>query len=674
MVLQQNSEVKIWGWADEKTLVSVTTSWDGKEYTATANDNRNWGVVITTPVAGGPHSIQINDIKLDNVMSGEVWICSGQSNMQWALSATYNAEAEISSARFPEIRLFYVARQYADEPKKDCYGSWKPCNPETAKSFSAVAYYFGKELHKNLNVPIGLIHTSWGGTPAEAWTRKDVLENDEDLKVYLERFNEKIVKSDPGILPLNQRSPSSLYNAMISPLIPYMIKGAIWYQGEANVREASLYEKLFPAMITNWRQDWGQEFPFYFVQLAPYAYNTPVVGADLRDSQRKTLTLSNTGMAVTMDIGNPTDIHPRNKQDVGKRLALWALAKDYGKKDLEYSGPLYKSIKIEGQKVRVYFDQVDGGLTAKGDGLTHFEVAGADQVFFPAKANIDGETIVAFAEEIDQPVAVRYAFSNIAEPNLFNKAGLPASSFRSDNWPIISIPVRINGHYDSENGDFKIELDSNDPNAKIYYTTDGGEPTMQSQEYKQPLSLNKTVKIKARAFKNGLASLSIAEHSFVKNLATGKNIELANSYSRKYQASGKLALVDGILGSMDYHDGVWQGYEQKDLDVTIDLGAEKEISLIGTRFLQNMNGWIFLPSNVIISLSDDGKVFEDIGLLKHDIALSKPGSILKEFQLNLDKTDTRFIRVQAKNIEICPEWHPGAGGKAWLFCDEIIVE
>jgi hypothetical protein len=461
---------------------------------------------------------------------------------------------------------------------------------------------------------------------------------------------------------------------MIAPLLPYAIKGAIWYQGEANVRDAILYEQLFPTMIQNWRDDWGQDFPFYFVQLAPFNYNTPIVGAALRDAQRKTLSLKNTGMAVTLDIGNPTDIHPKNKQDVGKRLALWAMANDYNKKDLVFSGPLFKSMQIEGKKARITFDHIGSGLVVKGKILTHFEIAGGDQVFFPAKAEIKRNTVFVSAKEVKKPVAVRYAFTNSAEPNLFNKEGLPASSFRTDDWTIIAIPVRISGRYSEIDEGFQIELKSDDPSAEIRYTTDGSEPTLKSNKYHSPLSLKKTVLIKARAFKNGTASLAVAENKFTINLATGKKIILAKPYSKKYPASGKMAMVDGITGSSNFHDGVWQGYERIDFDATIDLGESRSISHISVGFIQEMKSWIFLPKEVTFEGSRNGQTFNLLGTLTHEVELSTPGSIVKSFTLGIEKTKARFVRVRAKNVGICPDWHPGAGGKAWLFVDEIVIE
>jgi sialate O-acetylesterase len=373
-----------------------------------------------------------NKIVLDDVLVGEVWICSGQSNMQWSVNRAANAEEEVAAANYPKIRLFTVTRKVAEEPAEDCEGSWAACSPESVPGFSAVAYFFGRTLFRKLNVPVGLVNTSWGGTIAEAWTSDEGLRGEPDFEPILERAAE--------FKPKVPNQASVLFNAMIQPLVPLGIRGAIWYQGESNVTRAEQYQKLFPAMIRDWRKQWGQgDFPFLFVQLAPFRYkrNDPAACAELREAQRLALSLASTGMAVTTDIGNTTNIHPTNKQEVGRRLALWALAKTYGKACC-YSGPLYKSMAVEGGKVRVSFEHACGGLVAKGGALTDFTIAGADGRFVSAVATIDGETVVVHSDELAKPVAVRFGWRDDAEPNLFNGEGLPASPFRTDDFELVT--------------------------------------------------------------------------------------------------------------------------------------------------------------------------------------------------------------------------------------------
>ncbi len=479
MVLQRGKKTPIWGWAEPGEKVRVKGSWQLFGTSTKAKDNGKWMVKIRPPKAGGPYEIVLkgnNTITLKNILVGEVWICSGQSNMQWSVRQAANPEQEVAVADFPKVRLFTVKRKVAEQPQSDCVGSWTMCSPETVPGFSAVGYFFGRELHQQLDVPVGLIHTSWGGTPAEAWTRRGVLESEPDCIPILQRFDEAMAKypeakkqyeekvkkwkeavekakaegkdpprrPGPPFGPGNPHSPAGLYNAMIAPLIPYGIQGAIWYQGESNAGRAYQYRQLFPAMITNWREDWGQgKFPFLFVQLANFMAADPEpvdsAWAELREAQLMTLALPKTGMAVIIDIGEANNIHPKNKQDVGKRLALWALAKTYGKKQV-YSGPIYKSMKTEGNKIILDFEHVGGGLAAGGgEPLKGFAVAGAERKFVWADAKIEGDTVVVSSNEVSVPVAVRYGWANNPVCNLYNKEGLPASPFRTDDWPGITV-------------------------------------------------------------------------------------------------------------------------------------------------------------------------------------------------------------------------------------------
>jgi sialate O-acetylesterase len=439
MVLQQQKKVNLWGWAEagEKIVVKLA---DASAET-NADQQGKWKVVLDPPAAGGPYEMTVsgnNRLTIKDILVGEVWICSGQSNMEWPIAASNNANEETENAKFPNMRLFTVTKKIAQDPQSDCEGSWKPCAPSSVASFSAVGYFFGRRLHKELNVPVGVVNSSWGGTLAEAWTSNSTLAGNEMFAKILER--------SADFDPRTPHQASVLFNGMINPLIPFGIRGVIWYQGESNIKRAEQYAVLFPAMIQDWRKNWGQEeFPFYYVQLAPFRYQSldPSLCAELREAQLDTLSVPNTGMTVTMDIGNVKDIHPRNKQDVGKRLAGWALAKTYGRKDLIYSGPLYESMTVEGSKVRIKFKHVAEGLVARGDGpLTDFTLAGEDQKFVPAQAVIDGQTVVVSSDQVSKPVAVRFGWRDDAQPNLFNSAGLPASPFRTDRFPLKTAGAR----------------------------------------------------------------------------------------------------------------------------------------------------------------------------------------------------------------------------------------
>jgi sialate O-acetylesterase len=637
MVLQQNTDVSFWGKAEPNLKVDIKASW-GESANTIVNADGKWLVKIKTPKAGGPFEVnlQIGDsaITYENVLTGEVWLGSGQSNMEMPLrgwppnDTILNSSEEIKNANYPQIRFFTVSRAISNEREFNLNGKWDECNPATAEGFSATAYFFGRKLHQELKVPIGLIHSSWGGTPVESWINGDFLsrveeyksiisdvENsteetrkynkwlfshpvidvsskpeaekwknlefddmgcaetnfqDDDLKemnlpvlwestevgnfdgviwfrkeilipanwtdkdlivelgpiddidrtyvngkliggyetdgywntdrvykvpkeiveskniviavrvidirggggIYGSKEKLKIHPADsdesislsgswkylpvaeyrepkfyvfgvegsdyyskpPVKIGLSDHTPTVLFNAMINPLIPFPIKGVIWYQGESNTGDPEMYATLFPLMIKNWRSEWQNDFPFYYVQIAPYDYGDDTHSERLRETQLKSLSVPNTGMAVTLDIGNANNIHPAYKQEVGERLASWALAETYDK-DVPYSGPLYKSMKIENDKIILSFDYSDGGLIIKeANGENNFLIAGEDKVFKKASVKVDGDKLILYSSEIKNPLAVRYTWSNTAEATLFNKAGLPASTFRTDDW------------------------------------------------------------------------------------------------------------------------------------------------------------------------------------------------------------------------------------------------
>ena len=636
MVLQQKSKVAVWGWASPGETITVKGNWSRWSVTTETDENGKWMLWLKTPKAGGPYTLSIlgqTQIELNDVMVGEVWLCSGQSNMDMWITkgagkaGVLNYVEEIQNTNYPDIRLFQVKKKVAETPQDDCAGTWKACNPDNVAKFSAVAYYFGREIFEHLNVPVGLIQSSWGGTPAEAWTSREALESNMNCRQYLEKYD-SVVRSEDEIaklmkayrvdlnkwlmesyfldkhiwrswitpelddsdwqtmnLPANWESAglpdfdgvvwfrkhfdvpeeflgkdlvfdlgpvddmdrtfingkkvgeiqergkwrvfreypvpadllvpgdnvvsirvmdykgsggiydagdhlkivskndssmtislvgdwlykvvydlkehrpipdapgvldkytaTSLYNGMIAPLIPYTIKGVIWYQGESNRKKAYLYRELFPLMISDWRQRWEQdEFPFYYVQIAPFNYNSKApIAAELRESQLMSLSVPNTGMVITMDIGDVDDVHPRDKKEVGRRLSLWALAETYNQKNITYSGPLYKSMVIEGDRIRIYFDHADNGMLVKGGELIHFTITGSDSVFLPAKARIEANTAIVWNETIQNPIAVRYGWSNTAELNLYNSAGLPASPFRTDNFRVSTQITAVN--------------------------------------------------------------------------------------------------------------------------------------------------------------------------------------------------------------------------------------
>lgn len=635
MVLQQKNEAAVWGSAEVNQKVTVTASW-GKSVSVNANSDGTWSTKIKTPKAGGPFEVIVSSgnekIIFKNVLIGEVWLCSGQSNMEMPLAGwppadtIHGATKEIPAANYPNLRLFTVKRAVSSAPEKDCIGNWSVCTPEMASTFSATAFFFGKKLMEELKIPIGLIHSSWGGTPAEAWTSgkdlsslplyKDLMEKFANSKQEYERLfswlnqlpqinlsqdtstiwgkldfkdsecskinyddskwpeinmpgswdiiglgnfdgtlwfrkqieipetwlNKDLILSlgpiddmdatyvngvkvggfeeegywqaernyvipaeltkeknltiavrvidnqggggmygsadkfllhlkgtaesisiggtwkylpvaeyrdtkfyvyEPTNLEFANRpkvsvevsafSPTTLYNAMVSPLIPYNLRGAIWYQGESNTGDAEFYKKVFPIMINNWRSDWKNQFSFYYTQIAPFNYGEETSSQLLREAQLLSLSVPKTGMAVTLDIGNVDNIHPGNKKDVGERLARWALAKDYGKK-VVVSGPVYKSAKVANGKMILSFDYADQLEIKLRDGKNNFVIAGDDKLFTEAIVEIKGKTLIVSSPNVKEPKAVRYCWSDITEGTLFNGVGLPASSFRTDDW------------------------------------------------------------------------------------------------------------------------------------------------------------------------------------------------------------------------------------------------
>ena len=488
-VLQRNVPIPVWGAARDGE--KVTVRFDGQTVSTTAAAGE-WMVKLPPHKEGGPYQLTFagdNTVTFNNVLVGEVWLCAGQSNMEFGLKSA--SENEIPKANYPKLRMFSTPRLISATPRTEANGQWVECDPTSAARFSAVAYFFGRDLHKTLNVPVGLFVSAWGATAAEAWTSIEGLSKAPELAKYVKAIekvqadyaktaaaypeeeaaynelkkqwdaefgkayaktlaawgqNAKMAEAERKPIPPKpqpskaaplpprapdgtHKTPTVLFNSKIAPLVPYAIKGVIWYQGESNAGTTKEYQTLFPALIADWREKWGQgDFPFLFVQIAPFKRNPP----EIRESQFLTLSKSpNTAMAVTTDVGDANDIHPKQKEPVGGRLALAARALAYGEK-IEYSGPLFASMKIDGPRVTVRFDHVGSGLLAKGGPLKGFTLAGPDKNFVPAIAEIVGDAVVVRAPEVAAPVAVRYGWASVPDVNLFNKDGLPASPFRSD--------------------------------------------------------------------------------------------------------------------------------------------------------------------------------------------------------------------------------------------------
>lgn len=442
MVLQQQSNVAVWGWAKALSTIKISTSWNKKTYTASADAKGKFKIKVATPEAGGPFEMSFNDgelLVLKDILIGEVWFCGGQSNMEMPMKGfksqpIIGSNEAILKSKNSNIRLYTVPRSSITTKQENSKPSdWKLAQPETVANFSATAYYFGSLLSELLNVPIGLINDSYGGSTIEAWM------SPEDLQAFPEI---KIPKAADTIKEVS-RTPTTLYNGMLYPVIGYGIRGAIWYQGESNYERPAQYLELFPLMVSSWRKAWDNgEFPFYYAQIAPFDYASfqPTAtdkpnSAFIRDAQRKAQTkIPNSGMAVLMDIGEFKNIHPAHKKQGGERLAYLALAQTYGIKGFGFASPNYDAITIDKDKAMIKFQNVANGLTSFGKELSLFEIAGEDRKFYPAKATINGSSVTVTALEVKNPVAVRYAFKDFVVGDLFGNDGLPVSSFRTDNW------------------------------------------------------------------------------------------------------------------------------------------------------------------------------------------------------------------------------------------------
>ncbi len=482
MVLQREMEVPVWGWADPGE--EVTVSFRDQEEATVAGEDGTWMVRLMPLSVGEPGVLEVtasNTLTFEDVLVGEVWVCSGQSNMEWTVGNSFDPDLELAAANYPGLRLYSAQRTTAMEPQDDVDGQWQTCNPESLAGFSGVAYFFGRQLHETLQVPVGLVKSAWGGTPAEAWTSHDHLAAKADLQPIQATWAERVANYDPdqarqqfdtamarwedqaaearaaGRQPprrpqlaqeptSNPHHPSVLYNGMLNPLIPYAIRGAIWYQGESNAGRAHQYRMLMPTMIRSWRDAWGQgDFPFYMVQLANFRAIQSEPGesdwAELREAQTLTLDVEpNTGMACITDIGAAGDIHPKDKVNVGRRLARLALVEQYGFENITKCGPTYRSLDIVGSECVIHFDNLGvgnlNGLTSYyNEPLTGFAIAGADHVWHWAEARIEDDTVVVSHPDVPEPLAVRYNWADNPQGNLYNKAYLPAWPFRTDDWP-----------------------------------------------------------------------------------------------------------------------------------------------------------------------------------------------------------------------------------------------
>ena len=450
MVLQQKTDVKLWGWAIKNKTIMVKTSWNKKSYSTVADANGNWLLKVSTPVAGGPYEITVSDgetLTLKNILIGEVWFCSGQSNMEMPMQGFPRQPVKggndmiVKANPKTPIRMYTTdskngifIKQFDKKPQSDCQGEWGENNSENVANISATGYYYAKHLQEVLDVPVGIIVSSWGGSMVEPWMSREAI-------APFKEVNTNILDND-SLVKKHTSTPCIMYNAKIAPLTNFTIKGFLWYQGESNRVNADLYAKLMPAFVKDLRLKWGiGNFPFYYVQIAPFNYDgaNGTSAARLREVQLQNMVdIPNSGMITTLDIGNPVFIHPVNKETIGERLSLWALGATYGKKGFLYMPPVYKKMETKENKIYIDFNNADRGISPMWTDLKGFEIAGADKIFYPATATIDTKTtrLAVWSDTVSNPVAVRYAYKNHAEASIFGLSGIPVAPFRTDDWPL----------------------------------------------------------------------------------------------------------------------------------------------------------------------------------------------------------------------------------------------
>ena len=622
MVLQRDSQVPVWGTASAGEKVSV--KFNGQERSVQADKYGEWKVALAPMAAGGPFKMEVtgnNTITLDDVLIGEVWLCSGQSNMEWSVKRSANSQFEIANANYPQIRFFHVKRARSSSPqtKIALQSSWRACSPESISQFSAVAYFFGRKLNKDLNVPVGLINSSWGGTKIEPWTplvgfasvpgldaiKKELSaktpgqpENTQLIQTAIDNYKTWIAQAEtalqsnrsinpPAAYPValtpytSHQSPAMLYNAMIHPIVPYAMRGAIWYQGESNRNDRKVYADKMNALINGWRNVWSKDkMPFYFVQLAPYNYgNQPEALPEIWEAQTEiSQQIPGTGMAVINDIGNVKDIHPSNKQDVGKRLALLALNKTYGKTDIVCESPTFKEMEIENNSIKLTFNSGIGLNTRDGQAPTWFEICGADADYKRADARIEGDRVILTAAGVSKPFAVRFAWDQTAEPNLINAAGLPASAFRAGEIPEPTLIETI-----PESKEFRIVYSLDPSNCQatnggrsISYTYDKkAEITGEIEKIGYALFLNKNdyIFVSMDAFTQDLNKIGVPTASSqavfqqnvrnlmvksnVKGIQNGNFVEGGNIefWSHNYVPANAQNITGASAGKYDFGDG-----------------------------------------------------------------------------------------------------------------------
>jgi sialate O-acetylesterase len=658
MVLQRNSKVNLWGWADPKERINLVTGWNQARYSFVADEDGRWFINVETTAEGGPYTITFtgkNQLIIKGILLGDIWLCSGQSNMEYSMNMLgaknyTNIAALLQKENLSGIRLCTIKNQFSAVPVDTCTASWKGLDKKSGFDFSATALFYGINLYKKLNIPIGLINSSWSGSPAEAWTSSTALQSDAELSYY---------SISPNASKLPYYKASSLYNGMVHPLLAFGIKGAIWYQGESNRWDADLYGKLMTALITDWRQHWNcGDFPFYVVEIAPYNYQESKAHEHLgylREAQQAVLKLPNTGIIPTLDIGDLYDIHPKNKMEIGRRLANLAVNNTYQLEAEAYTGPKLKSIKKQDNQIILLFDTKDTCLSTRHNpqNLPGFRISGNNSDFVKAQARLDGRSVIVSAHGILNPQEVRYAFEDTACAALFDSHGMPVSSFRTDSAEFLFRKVAIELSPDSSGNFHWARMHCADPKISVYYTLDGSTPSTQSALYTFPIALQYDARIVARAFKNKVGSLVSTSVDLVRHHGLFARYKTKSEFDSRYPA-GKSALADGLLGSENFADGHWLALFGKDLSGKIKLNKKQTVNSIAIQFLEDQDSWIFLPTKLVLEVSSNGIFWQKFEIAIPLQSTKRSGKTIHKFASKIEKANIRYIRFYAKSQGTCP--------------------
>lgn len=665
MVLQGGAFAPVWGRAAPGEQVIVSGSWDGASLLTYADGRGRWRVDLATPPPGGPYQLRIegpeNTLLIRDVLVGEVWLATGDTG------AGLPAAGEAGT--LPQVRFFRIQPDLALSPRFDLKGEWVVCSPAQARQFSALAYHFARHMHDSLGIPIGLIEASYPQAPVQAWISRPSLEAEPAFAHLLTAYDAELRAQRAGIegdrTALYPYHPTVLFNAMVAPLIPLAIQGHLWLPGTANATDPFTYRQLLPALVLDWRRQWGWRFACYLVQPLPGPLDPPGAGAGLREAQLPLLHLPNTGLVGTLDL------KPGASARIAERLARWALAHHHDRDYLLASGPLAGAPLRRGAALGIPFAHAPGGLEIR-PGTARLSLAGDNRQWFPAEVRLAGDTLWLSHPEVPAPVAARYAFADTATATLFNQAGLPALPFRTDDWPLFFRPPQLEAAYDRGEDAFILTVTYRHPqDPQLHYRLDGQAPDRSSPRYTGPLRVEGPAQVRVRAYAGGIADPQVAALDLRRHRALRASLLDLDGSPDGPQPPLTRHLLDGLLGSADPFDGRWFALKGRDLTFTLDLGEKMTLDSAGLRCLWAPSQGHLLPREVSLATSTNGRRFREAGL--HRPATAGPAGPYP-ISFGLDGRKARYLRFSLQNAGPLPAGHPEAGAPSWLALDEVWVE